>query len=245
MSRGRLTPSLNYRSKGIIDISIRNELLLGYDLIEIWGASNITNCYNNPIKLFEVKVGVYFKSKGTTNRTMPVETNRDTTRMVFDLGDYSTTPPIPRIPTDNEVLYLTARGRLKSNPALFSDFGPIMSIPPYDFFTTAHPVFTFTGVAPSRLENEADPDTMLNSNSMNIHLPYFSHTISVVNLDPNRTMYLAFHPGTNPTLVPPLGEVGLTGGGAPELLISYQYSNQDSGSLYCKFTSRMVLVNHS
>ena len=35
MSRGRLAPSLNARSKGLVDMSLRNDLLRAMDMIEV------------------------------------------------------------------------------------------------------------------------------------------------------------------------------------------------------------------
>ena len=35
MSRGRLIPSLNYRSKGLIDMSIHNGVLRGMDMVNV------------------------------------------------------------------------------------------------------------------------------------------------------------------------------------------------------------------
>ena len=58
MSRGRLAPSLNTRSKGLVDMSLRNDLLRAMDMIEVAGASNVTHAYNAPKTLFSVKAEI-------------------------------------------------------------------------------------------------------------------------------------------------------------------------------------------
>lgn len=238
MSRGRLAPSLNARSKGLVDMSLRNDLLRAMDMIEVAGASNVTHAYNAPKTLFSVKVGSYFRSVTIkTTKSLADEPNRDLTRWVFDPNDYADTLPLDptdtRIPPDTDVLYVRVRGKYRHNQE-WSDYGPIICVPPFDFFTTAHPVFTFTGTAPALA---TEPDVM-DVGVMNIHLPFFSHTISVSNLDDTDSAYVSFHPGMNPTIVRPYSEIGLTGGGAPELFIA-------GVGAEIRFTSRMVLVNHS
>lgn len=236
MSRGRLAPSLNYRNKNIVDMSLRSELLRTMDQIEVCSASNITDCFNNPKAMFTVRVNEYFKSPSVrATKTLASEPNRDTTRWVFDLDDYADVFGVAgtRIPGDNDVCFVRIRGRYRHNQQ-YSDYGPIVCVPPYDFFTTAHPVFTFTGTAPALPE---EPDVM-DAGVMNIHLPYFSHTISIQNLDDTDTAFVSFHPGMSPTVLRPYGDIGLTGGGAPELFIA-------GNNTTIKFTARMVLVNHS
>jgi hypothetical protein len=238
MSRGRLAPSLNARSKGLVDMSLKNDLLRAMDQIEVAGASNVTTAYNNPKSMFTVKVGSSFRSITIkTTKTLADENNRDLTRWIFDPNDYADTLPVnpldTKLPSDTDVLYIRVRGKYRHNQQ-WSDYGPIICVPPFDFFTTAHPVFTFTGTAPALAD---EPDVM-DFGTMNIHLPYFSHTISVLNLDDTDSSYVAFHPGMNPTIIRPYGEIGLTGGGAPELFIA-------GAGDEIRFTVRMVLVNHS
>jgi len=237
MSRGRLAPSLNARSKGLVDMSLKNDLLRAMDQIEVAGASNVTTAYNNPKSMFTVKVGYSFRSITIkTTKTLADENNRDLTRWVFDPNDYADTLPVnpldTKLPSDTDVLYIRVRGRYRHNQQ-FSEYGPIICVPPFDFFTTAHPVFTFTGTAPALAD---EPDVM-DFGSMNIHFPYFSQSISVQNLE-NVIGYVAFHPGMNPTIIKANGEISLTGGGAPELFIA---GDDDE----IRFTVRMVLVNHS
>jgi hypothetical protein len=245
MSRGRLAASFNYRSKGLIDMSIRNELLRGFDIVQVSGASNVNTAYNAPKLMFEVRVGSSFQSPAIeTTRVQPEESKRNNTRFVFDLGDYATTYVAgeTRIPSDGESLFVRLRGRYKHNPATYSEWGPIIAVPPYDFFTTAHPVFTFTGNAPILA---SEPDTM-GVGCMNVMLPYFSHTINITNLDPDQELFVTFHPGLNPTIIRPYSEVSLTGGGAPEIIVGCSPTATEGGDVgEVRFSVRMAMVNHS
>ena len=69
-------------------------------------------------------------------------------------------------------------------------------------------------------------------------MEFINTHFSVSNLDDTDSAYVSFHPGMNPTIVRPYSDIGLTGGGAPELFIA-------GVGAEIRFTSRMVLVNHS
>lgn len=247
MSRGRLVPSLNNRNKSVIDMSFKNEVLRGFDYIEIWGASTVDDAYYRPLKLFEVVVGAGFRSPSLRRSTkIALDSNYEHTRFYFDLGDYATVGS-PRVPSDNEVLFVRIRGHFTNG--LFSDYGPIVCVPPYDFFTTTHPTFTFTAHAPQWNLNEGVPEN-LGQGSMNIHLPYFSQTVQVVNLDTVSPLWMSFHPGMTPTEVGAGREVGLTGAGVPEIFaLSYAGAGlntalTEGGQVRgVRFTIRMSLVN--
>ena len=57
MSRGRLLPSLNYRSKGVIDMSISDTILRNVETLEVHGASSLNDAFLNPSLLFSLKTG--------------------------------------------------------------------------------------------------------------------------------------------------------------------------------------------
>lgn len=250
MSRGRLVPSLNNRNKSVIDMSFKNEVLRGFDYIEIWGASTVDDAFYRPLRLFDVPVGAGFRSPSLRKSTkIALDSNYEHTRFYFDLGDYATVG-VPRIPSDNEAMFVRIRGRFTNG--LFSDFGPIVCVPPYDFFTTTHPTFTFTAHAPQWNQSAlstAIPEN-LGQGAMNIHLPYFSQTVQVVNIDTNTSLFMSFHPGMTPTELGAGREIGLTGAGVPEIFaLSYAGSGVntplDEGLLVrgVRFTVRMSLVN--
>jgi hypothetical protein len=84
---------------------------------------------------------------------------------------------------------------------------------------------------------------------MNVHLPYFSQTVQVVNLDGGDTLFMSFHPGMTPTEVPAGKEIGLTGAGVPEIFaLCYEGDGIDTlmangDTMGVRFTIRMSLVN--
>jgi len=239
MSRARLVPSLNYRSKGVIDMSIPNSTLNSYINIQVAIASNINDAQSAPINAFKVGYDEFFSSDSVRLLKRGIdENNQDVTRFVFDLNDYATpfTVGVARIPGDEEVSYIRIRAEI--TPGVFTDYGPIVCVPPYDFFSTSHPTFTCSGNAPDLGTDAIIPDN-LGVGCMNLHLPYYSQSIQVANLSSTATgtvLFLSFHPGMSPTIVRPGEEFSLTGAGAPELFLG-----SDGGTPL--FTVRTSLVN--
>jgi len=234
MSRGRLLPSLNYRSKGLIDVSIPNQSLRGMDEVRVYGASNLMDAFNNPIEILRTRYDVNFKSSSILSQRLSVEeSSRDLTRMVFNLNDFSTAPPNPRIPTDEEVCFIRLRGKMRATQEL-TDFGPVVVVVPYDFFSVTAPIFTVVGTAPD-INTDAVPDN-LGVGAINIHLPYFSQTISVQNLDDTDNLYVSCAAGMSPTIIRPLDTLSLTGGAVPEFFLAGDGATP-------QFTIRTSLVN--
>lgn len=220
MSRPRLLPSLNYRSKGIVDMSIPNEVLRGYDLIEVAAASNLNDAQNNPVSIFTATINQTFLSPTPARlRRVVDESNRDLTRFIFSFDDYATpfVANTPRVPNDSEQGYIRIRARLHGTNN-FTDYGPIVAVHPFDFMSTGNPVFTATANAPDLGVAGQVPDT-LSTGCMNIHLPYYSQTLSVTNLTSagGSPLYLTFHAGMNPSILRPGETFVLTGAGAPEI----------------------------
>lgn len=238
MSRGRLLPSLSYRSKGLIEMSLSNQNLRGMDYFEVYAASNLDDAQNAPIKLFDVRYDSFFKSPSVLQSGRTVEESyRDLTKFAFNLNDYSTALKAlgSRVPNDQEMCHIRLRGHLKSG--FFTDFGPILGVVPYDFFSVTAPVFTCIGTAPDLNQGAGFPD-VLDVGCVNYHLPYFSQTVNIQNIGEAADGNLLFScaPGMSPSILRP-GEVfGLTSGAVPEFFFGGQ-----SGSP--KFTLRCSLVN--
>ena len=208
MSRGRLIASLNSRRKGLIDISLPNENLRAFDILEVYGASNIDDAFVNPRKILEVRVGAVFSSP--LCKAALDESNRGITRVFFNLDEYSTTPKAltTRIPTDNEVCYVRIRGRIKGTNQ-FGDFGPIIVIPPYDFYSLTNPVLTMIGTCPDMGANIPDS---LEVGALNIHLPNFTSNFNLKNLSSvaGEDILFTCSPGMNPSVIPPTESFVLT-----------------------------------
>lgn len=237
MSRGRLLPSLNYRAINMIDMSLPNQNLRGMDLIEVYGASNIDDAFANPVKMFEVRYDFTFKSPSIINSRIRIdESNRDQTRFMFNLDDYSTAPPLvgARIPTNGEVCYIRIRGRIRSTGA-FTDFGPIVVLVPHDFFGVSNPVFTATATAPD--VGAGIPDS-LDAGGLNVHLPSFSQAIDVENLSEvaGEDLYFSCSPGMSPTVIKPGNSMSLNSSAVGEFF----FAGKSSTPL---FTMRCSVVN--
>jgi hypothetical protein len=240
MSRGRLVAGLNYRSRNLIDMSVPNILLRDISELQVFCASNVNDAQSAPVQMFSVLPGRFFASPSLrrSGRLGAEESNRDRTRFVFDLADYATTFQVntPRIPTDDESAYIRLRGLLRSGEV--TDFGPIVCVPPYDFLSVTHPIFTCSGNAPDLDSGGVIPDT-LSTGAMNIHLPYFAQTTNVQNLSSavgGSNLFLTFSPGCSPTILRPGEQVNITGGAAPEFFLA-----GESGTPL--FTIRCALVN--
>jgi len=237
MSRGRLIPSLNYRSRGYIDMSLPNQNLRGMDLIEVHAASNIDDAFGSPIKAFEVRYDFTFKSPSIMQSRVRIdESHRDQTRFIFNLNDYSTAANGvgSRIPSDEEICYIRIRGRMRST-AEFTDFGPVVTIVPYDFFGVTSPVFTTVGTAPDLGANVPDS---LDAGGLNLHLPNFSQSIDIENLSAvaGENLYFSCSPGMSPTIIKPGNRMSLTSSAVGEFFFGGQNSTP-------QFTMRCSVVN--
>ena len=238
MSRGRLIPSLNYRGKGIVDMSLPNHVLLGFTHIEVYIASNLNDAQIAPIKAFDVDFDLTFVSPSVRKLGRQVEENNlDMTRFIYDPNDFSTpfVPNIARIPTDGEVSYVRLKGVYPNG--LKTDFGPIVAVSPHDFFSTKAPVYTASGNAPDIGTNGIIPD-VLGEGCLNIHLPYYSQTLNITNLDVanGSLLFVSFHAGMNPTIIRAGENYGMTGVGVPEIFLA-----SDGGTPL--FTIRMSILN--
>jgi hypothetical protein len=236
MSRGRLIASLNYRSKGLIDMSVPNQNLKGMDYIEVYSASNLIDAHNSPVKMFEVRYDHTFKSSMIKASKVNVEeSHRGMTRFIFNLNEYATTLKVlgSRVPTDGEMCFIRLRGHM-ANSGEFTDLGPIVGVVPFDFFGVTAPVFTCIGSAPDLDLGANFPDN-LGQGCLNLHLPYFSQTISVQNLGASNLL-LSCAPGMSPTVLKSGESFGLTSGAVPEFFFGGQ-------SEALSFTLRCSLVN--
>lgn len=219
-------------------MSVPNSILDRFDQIDVHIASNLNDALSAPLFAFSVDFDLTFMSESVRRLGRQVEEpNLDITRFIFDLNDYAT-PFIQntaRIPTDDEIAYLVLRGA--SNDGTKYDFGPVTAVTPFDFFSTGNPVFTASGNAPNIGTNGAIPD-VLSEGALNLHLPYYSQTLSITNLDSAQgsALFVSFHPGMSPSILRPGETFTLTSGGAPEIFFA-----GDSGAPL--FTVRTSVVN--
>ena len=240
MSRGRLTPSLNYRNKSFIDMHISTISLRNMTGIEVYGASNINDAQSNPAFMFTVPYDITFYSESLRRgrKYGAEESHRDQTRFIFTLDDYSTVPIAnqTRIPPDDNICFIRVRGVYPDGT--FSAFGPIVAVPPYDFFGVTAPMFTVIGNAPNLNTNGVIPD-VLDAGAMNLHLPYFSQTVNIQNIESAQggsNLFFSCSAGMSPSILRPGENFTLTSGSVPEFFLA-----GESGTP--TFTIRSSVVN--
>ena len=247
MTRQREIPSILYRQPNYLNMTF--PILPGVPKIRVSGAARLNDAYGNVagvggggvLPMFEVLSGATFKSPSVMSKNHPFEdTNRGLTRMILDLDDFATPaqpPGTSYLPTDDQTLFM----RVETwNPVLnvWNAPGPIIIIPPYDFFTTKEPVFTVTGLTPNMSLGAwpAGLPDFMQPTTLNFLLPAYSQTISVGNLDSGKVLFVSFHPGMPPTVIMPKTDMGLTGSGVPEYFVGCP-----DGNIW--FTLRMAVVN--
>ena len=220
----------------ISSISLRN--MAG---IEVACASNLNDAQSSPSLLFFVSFDNTFYSESIrrTRRRGAEESHRDQTRFIFSLDDYSTVPQAnqTRIPPDNNICFLRVRGKYKDGT--FSPYGPIVAIPPYDFFGVTAPVFTTIGSAPNLDTNGVIPD-VLDVGALNIHLPFFSQTINLQNLDSvqgGSNMFFSCSAGMSPSILRPGESITLTSSAVPEFFVAGE-SGTPLFSIRCSLVNR-------
>jgi hypothetical protein len=207
-------------------MSLHNSNLRGMDQITVFGASNLNDAYNNPVEMFSVPYDRTFRSPFIVSAGLGVEeSQRDQTRFIFNLNEYATTfqANTPRVPADNQMLYLRVRGRMRATQQE-TDFGPIVGVVPHDFFTVTSPVFTCIGNAPNLNTGNGIPD-VLSTGSLNFHFPSFTTTINIRNLDNPQggsNLFLSFNPGMSPSILRPGEALSMTTATVGEIFLSGQ-----------------------
>ncbi len=247
MTRQREIPSIQYRSPNMINMTFPMDAA---PKIRVAGAARLVDAYGavagvgggGTLPMFDVLSGMSYLSPSIRSRRMPAveETSRGLTRMVFDPDDFSTAAAVPGgpyLPTDDQTLFLRMQ-IWDVATATYLPEGPIMIVPPYDFFTTKEPTFTVSGRAPNMALGAwpaAIPDSMM-PGTMNFMVPGYSTTVSIANLDPGKVLFVSFHPGMPPTVILPGKDISMTGSGIPELFFGCPDGNP-------WFTVRIAVVN--
>jgi hypothetical protein len=251
MTRQRDIPSNQYRSTGQVNLTLPKSPGNSITHYEVRGAARLNDAYGpvagvggfGTLPMFQVPNGGDFRSKAIQMRRLPAieESSRGLTRAIYDPDDYATpiTTTASYLPSD-EVTSFIRVAAFDHVSGTFLPEGPIVVIPPYDFFSTKEPIFTLTGKAPNLGIGAFPPNIpdTLPPTVLNFMLPAYSMTLSVVNLDPvgGVPLFVTFHPGMPPTVVMPGEEIGLTGAGSPEFFIA-----APSGNPW--FTVRVAVAN--
>lgn len=247
MTRQRDIPGVQYRSPNMINMTLSQKE--GVSKYRVMGAARLNDAYGSgagvggygTLEMFEVYSTTGFRSPSVQSRRLPGvdESSRGILRMVFDPDDY-TTPEDPAgsyLPTDDQTLFLRVQA-YSDAMGTYLPAGPILAVPPYDFFTTKNPTFTVSGRAPNLGTGTfpAGVPAYLGPGAMNFTLPAQTGTISLVNLDSTDPIYFCFHPGMPPSVLLRGQDVNIGSSGIPEIFIASPNGNP-------WFTIRSAVVN--
>lgn len=247
MTRLRDIPSIQYRGPNQVNLTI--PVQPGVEFFELRGAARLNDAYGNvagvpgfgALPIMRVPNGGQARSKSIQNRRLPAieESGRRLSRIVFDPDDFATPfdPAASYLPPDDNSIFVRVAPFDPVAGAFLSE-GPIMVVPPPDFFSTKEPVFTVTGVAPNLGIGAFPPNIpdVMPPDSLNFMLPAYNATLSVRNLDLALPLFVSFHPGVPPTVLPPLTDLSMTGSGIPEFFVACPNGNP-------WFTLRVAAIN--
>lgn len=166
-----VVPRLVKRAAGIMDLVIRNRPgVIGYRLS---AAKDLDTAFTAPTNFLTVRSGDVFSSP-TVQRNRAYRndgSNRGLTRLWLDINDYASAT----IPGDTDILYLRVA---EQTAAGFLPDGPILVVPPPDFFETGRRNLVIVGTAPdlpSRGNNLPPED------ALRVYLPKFAEELRVYN----------------------------------------------------------------
>lgn len=251
MTRQRMIPSINYRSANLIRSTF--PVMPNISKIKIAGAARLNDAYGSAagvngfgtVDMFEVGSGLTYTSPGVLARKVqnPEESTRGRTVMIYDPDDFAT--PVNNaasyIPGDDFATFIRLIPFFKSNSSYGSP-GPILIVPPYDFFSTEKPTFTVTAIAPNLGLGGTFPthipDFLGPLGAMNFLAPGYCSTFSITNCDGTNPLFFSFHPGMPPSVLLPKEDVTMTGSGIPEFFVAAPNANP-------WFSVRMSVVNGS
>ena len=166
-----VVPRLVRRATGIMDLAIRNRPgVIGYRLS---AANDLDTAFSVPTNFLTVRSGDVFSSP-TVQRNRAYRndgTNRDLTRLWLDIDDYANAT----IPGDTDTLYLRVA---EQTAAGFLPNGPILVIPPPDFFETGRRTLVIVGTAP---DLPSRGNNLPSESALRVYLPKFAEELRVYN----------------------------------------------------------------
>lgn len=223
-----VVPRLVHRASGLVDLAIKNRPgVLGYRLS---AAKDLDTAYTAPTAFLDVRVGDVFSSPTIQrNRAYRMNSsNRGLTRLWLDIDDYASAT----IPGDDDVCFLRVSEETAGG---FLEPGPILVIPPPDFFETGRRSLTLVGSAPNLASrgNSLPPATALR-----VFFPKFADELKVYNEEAagGNDLYFSFGLGSNEMRVSANSSRGFSEAGANEFLI-----RGDSGAV--SFSISAAIVN--
>jgi hypothetical protein len=206
-----VVPRLVRRASGLFDLAIKNRPgVIGYRLS---AANALDTAYTAPTAFLDVRAGDVFSSPTIQrNRAYRMDSsNRGLTRLWLDINDYASAS----IPGDDDVCFLRISEETSGG---FLEPGPILVVPPPDFFETGRRNLMLAGTAPSLASrgNNLPPAAALR-----VFFPKFADELKVYNEEAvgGNDLYFSLGPGLNEMRVSANSSRGFSEAGANEFLI--------------------------
>lgn len=200
-------PLLIERKPGVVNLAVRTTA--GVKSYSFGAALSLDAAFSGVTAMFEVPANGSFSSptlrKSRVNAVQ--ESNRGLTRVQFAPVDYASAS----IPGDTYTTFLRVRERNSAGTLLAA--GPILVVPPGDFFGTNRRSLVLNGTAPNvsgvGFNNYPPPGVM------RFVLPQFADQLQVMNTGSTNTLFVSFGQGLQETPIPP------TGAGAPVVSVPF------------------------
>lgn len=222
-----VVPRMVRRSTKLIDLAIRNRpSVIAYRLS---ASKSLNAAFAGATPFLTVKSGDVFSSP-TVRRNKLFQTegsNLGLTRVWLDIDDYADA----NIPGDSDVLFLRV-AEVTSGGALGD--GPILVIPPPDFFETGRRNLVLVGNAP---QLPSRGNNLPPSDGMRVFFPKFADELQVYNENNagGNSLYFSLGLGLNELKVTAADWRGFSEAGANEIIL-----RGDSGSVPFSLTAAIV-----
>lgn len=227
-------PLLIERKSGIVNLAVRSTP--GAKSYSFGAALSLNAAFAGVTTMFEVPANGTFSSptlrKSKVNAVY--ESNRGLTRVQFAPVDYASAT----IPGDTYTTFVRVQERNAAGALLAP--GPILVVPPGDFFWSNRRSLVLNGTAPSVAG--AGFNTYPPPGVMRFVLPQFADQLQVMNTGAVNTLYVSFGQGLQETPIPP------TAAGAP--IVSVPFWQAGSAELFIRaeggtttFTVIAAIVN--
>jgi hypothetical protein len=200
-------PLLIERKPGVVNLAVRTTA--GAKSYSFGAALSLDAAFAGATTMFEVPANGSFSSptlrKSKVNAVQ--ESNRGLTRVQFAPVDYASAT----IPGDTYTTFLRVQERNAAGTLLAA--GPILVVPPGDFFWTNRRSLVLNGTAPN--VSGAGANNYPPQGVMRFVLPQFADQVQVMNTGGANTLYVSFGQGLQETPIPP------TAVGAPVVSVPF------------------------
>ena len=203
--------NIRERLPNFIDMSITKEV--GVTQYRVSAANTLNHAYGNTngvggtgtVNMFTAQSGIEYRSPTVRKKKLHIASgsgrDRKVTRMLFDLADFFDPVAAPKIPADNQTMFM----RVQKYSEALDDWeaqGPINIVLPKHFLQGVRPVLTLHGNAPAIASTAGE---FPSEDAMHFHLPMFSTSYNIQNHSEDHALHVSFNPGM-PTVLIPAGE---------------------------------------